>query len=87
MENKPLVIEEGSYLETVIMGLRNKCVECGRDITLWMRFKRLFWGPTFCDKSFVYKACCSPSCWEKALEKRLKKIKGGQRWELGIGFG
>lgn len=72
-------VEKDSPLETVLMGVRNICVECGCDITPWMRFKRIFWGPTFCDISYVYKACCSRSCWTKALEKRLSKVRDDEK--------
>lgn len=52
----------------------DNCVHCGKPLTGWVKFKRLFWRPTLCPTSFIYKLCCSRSCWEKELNRPMEEI-------------
>jgi hypothetical protein len=53
----------------------SNCVVCGKPLTKWVKFKRLFWSPWGCSISFVWRYCCSPTCWEKALNGLIAEME------------
>ena len=51
------------------------CVWCGRRITRWKMFVRVFWAPWWCDVSIFWKICCSSRCNTKFLEHEIEGLK------------
>jgi len=53
------------------------CIVCEKELTNWVKFKRLFWGGTAnnCELCRVLPNCCSNKCWGIAIDKEIKRCE------------
>jgi len=64
------------YVEAIASG---KCVNCGKQITTWNKFCRIFWAPMLCNISTFWRVMCSHKCDIEYLERIIKEQQNGNR--------
>jgi hypothetical protein len=58
---------EVSHDRTAAGGKAMKCINCGKEITTFDNFLKIFWAPISCQTSFVWKFVCSYKCQGQSL--------------------